>query len=125
MIPQVRDVLIGMQREIIADAVGTGAGIVAEGRDIGTVVAPQAPVKVFLTASEDARAQRRSADLAADPAATVAVVKREQASRDSKDAPQMAIAADAVRIDTTGLALDQVVGRIVAMARERAAVPHG
>jgi CMP/dCMP kinase len=124
MIPQVRDVLIGMQRQIIADAVGAGAGIVAEGRDIGTVVAPQAPVKVFLTASEEARARRRSADLA-DPAATVAVIKREQASRDSKDAPQMAIAADAVRIDTTGLALDEVVARIVAMVRERVAVPHG
>jgi CMP/dCMP kinase len=124
MIPEVRDVLIGMQRQIIADAVAAGAGIVAEGRDIGTVVAPQAPVKVFLTASEEARARRRSADLA-DPAATVAVIKREQANRDSKDAPQMAIAADAVRIDTTGLALDEVVARIVAMVRERVAVPHG
>ena len=56
-IPQVRHLLVSMQQEIIAEAVAAGAGIVAEGRDIGTVVAPRAPVKVFLTASETARAE--------------------------------------------------------------------
>jgi CMP/dCMP kinase len=124
-IPQVRQVLIGMQREIIAEAVAAGAGIVAEGRDIGTVVAPNAPVKVYLTASEHARAQRRSADLAADPAATVPTIQREQATRDRKDAGQMAKADDAVVIDTTALDLDEVVGEIVRMARNRMAVSHG
>ena len=84
------------------DALAAGAGIVAEGRDIGTVVAPDAPVKVFLTASESVRAARRSADLAADPGATVAVTQAEQARRDRSDAAQMARAADAVEIDTTG-----------------------
>ena len=68
-VPQVRARLIAMQREIIARARAEGRGIVAEGRDIGTVVAPDAVVKVFLTASEVARATRRTADLAADPAA--------------------------------------------------------
>src|SRR5215469_11567942 len=66
-IPQVRQLLIGMQRDVIAGAVAAGAGIVAEGRDIGTVVAPDAAVKVYLTASENVRAERRTADLADDP----------------------------------------------------------
>jgi CMP/dCMP kinase len=124
-IPEVRRLLVGMQQEIIAEVVAAGAGIVAEGRDIGTVVAPRAPVKVYLTASAETRAQRRSADLAADPAATVATIQREQASRDRKDAGQMAMAADAVEIDTTGLRLDDVVGQIVRMARGWAAVSRG
>jgi CMP/dCMP kinase len=124
-IPQVRRLLIGMQRDIIASAVADGAGIVAEGRDIGTVVAPDAAVKVYLTANEDVRAQRRSADLAADPTATVDITRREQALRDQRDAAQMAMADDAVRIDTSGLGPDDVVTRVVAMARERQAVPHG
>jgi cytidylate kinase len=124
-IPQVRQLLIGMQREIIAEAVAAGAGIVAEGRDIGTVVAPGAQVKVYLTASAEARARRRSADLAADAAATVATVQREQASRDRKDAGQMAMAPDAVEIDTTALGLDEVVAEIVAMARGWSTVRHG
>jgi cytidylate kinase len=94
---------------------------VAEGRDIGSVVAPDAPVKVFLTASETARARRRSADLAADPAATVALTQAEQARRDRRDAPQMTRAADAVEIDSTGIGLDQVVQEIVSLAMSRTA----
>ncbi len=121
-VPEVRRVLVGMQQEIIAEAVAAGPGIVAEGRDIGTVVAPRAPVKVYLTASERARAERRSGDLPGDPAATVATIQREQATRDRKDAGQMVMAADAVEIDTTALGLDEVVGEIVRMAL---AVPHG
>jgi CMP/dCMP kinase len=123
-IPQVRAVLIAMQRDIIADAEGHG-GIVAEGRDIGTVVAPDAAIKVYLTASEDVRAERRSADLAADPAATVEATKSEQARRDQRDAAQMVMAADAVQIDTSLLSLDEVVGVVVDMARERQAVSRG
>ena len=120
-IPEVRSRLVAMQQEIIADALAAGEGIVAEGRDIGTVVAPDAPVKVFLTASETARARRRTADLAADPGATVAVTQAEQARRDSSDAPQMARAADAVEIDTTALSLDEVIGEIVTLANSRRA----
>jgi CMP/dCMP kinase len=124
-IPQVRQRLIRMQREIIAATTAAGAGIVAEGRDIGTVVAPEAAVKVYLTASEDVRAERRSADLAADPAATVDITRREQARRDQRDAAQMVPAEDAVEIDTSAIGLDEVVARVVAMARARQAVPHG
>jgi cytidylate kinase len=116
-VPEVRRHLVAMQQGIIADALAAGEGIVAEGRDIGTAVAPDAPVKVFLTASETVRARRRTADLAGDPAATVAVTRAEQAQRDKADAPQMAMAADAVEIDTTALGLDEVIREIVALAQ--------
>ena len=120
-VPQVRAYLIAMQREIIARAVAAGQGIVAEGRDVGTVVAPAAPVKVFLTASEAVRARRRSADLAGQPGVTVAVTQAEQARRDRRDAPQMARAADAVEIDSTGLGLDEVTREIVGLVMSRTA----
>jgi cytidylate kinase len=115
-VPQVRKRLVAMQRQIIARAVTQGSGIVAEGRDIGTVVAPDAPVKVFLTASDEVRAARRAADLADDPAATAALTLQEQARRDRRDAPQTARAADAVEIDATSLGLDEVVAEIVSLA---------
>jgi cytidylate kinase len=119
-VPEVRTRLVAMQREIIAAACAAGEGIVAEGRDIGTVVAPDAAVKVFLTASEEARASRRSADLAADPGATADVTQRENQRRDAIDAPQTVMADDAIEIDSTVLSLDEVVGLIVRLARERA-----
>jgi CMP/dCMP kinase len=118
-VPQVRHLLIAMQRQIIASTLATGSGIVAEGRDIGSVVAPDAAVKVFLTASEEIRARRRSADLAADPAATTALTLRENALRDRRDSPQTAMAADAVEIDATALGLDEVIGQIVSLAHDR------
>jgi cytidylate kinase len=83
------------------------------------VVAPQAPVKVFLTASEDARAHRRSADRAAEPGVSAAVTRDEQRDRDRADAPQTAVADDAIRIDSTTLSLDEVIGVIAGVARER------
>ena len=110
-----------MQRDIIAEA-AAGQGIVAEGRDIGTVVAPDAAVKVYLTASEDVRAERRSADLAADPTATVEATRREQARRDQRDAAQMVMADDAVEVDTSLLDPDDVVGLVVDLARAQQAV---
>ena len=123
-VPQVRTLLIGMQRDII-DAAAAGPGVVAEGRDIGTVVAPDAGIKVYLTASEDVRAQRRSADLAADPAATVEATRREQARRDHRDAAQLVMADDAVEVDTSLLGLDEVVGLVVDRARAQRAVRSG
>jgi CMP/dCMP kinase len=120
-IPAVRRYLVGMQQQIIAGALAAGHGIVAEGRDIGTVVAPDAPVKVFLTASEAVRARRRVAELSADPAATLAVTRAEQAKRDRSDARQMARAADAVEIDTTALGLDEVIREIIVLADSKRA----
>ena len=113
-VPQVRAHLIALQRQIIADA----PGIVAEGRDIGTVVAPDASVKVFLTADGAARASRRAAEVSWSPAAT----RADQDRRDRLDAAQSEKAADAVVIDSTGLGLGEVVDTIVRLARERAGV---
>ncbi len=115
-VPEVRAHLIAQQRDIIANA----PGILAEGRDIGTVVAPDAPVKVFLTADRAARASRR----AAEANWSAASARADQDRRDRLDAPQSGQAADAVEIDSTRLGLDQVVGIIVRLAREYAGVPH-
>jgi len=120
-VPQVRAHLIAMQRAIIAGAVAAGEGIVAEGRDVGSVIAPEAPVKVYLTASETARARRRSADLAGQPGVTVALTQSEQARRDRSDAPQLARAADAVEIDSSSIGLDEVTMQIVSLAMSRTA----
>jgi cytidylate kinase len=118
-VPQVRTHLVARQQAILAAACAAGEGIVAEGRDIGTVVAPQAVVKVFLIASEDARAQRRSADLTADPGATPMVTRDEQRRRDTADAGQSAMASDAIKVDSTAMSLQQVIGLIVRVAGER------
>jgi cytidylate kinase len=111
-VPAVRDHLIRRQRAIIA---ATGRGIVAEGRDIGTVVAPAAQLKVFLTADPGARARRRAAELSADTEETEAA----QARRDRLDAAQSEKAADALLLDATDLTLDQVIEAITRLARER------
>jgi CMP/dCMP kinase len=108
-VPEVRAHLIAMQRDIIE---GSG-GIVAEGRDIGTVVAPDADVKVFLTAGSAARAIRRAAQANWSEAST----RTEQDRRDSLDAAQSGKAADAVEIDSTALSLDEVIDMIVRMAQ--------
>jgi cytidylate kinase len=108
-VPQVRAHLIAMQRDIIASS----AGIVAEGRDIGTVVAPDAPVKVFLTADGAARAVRRATQVNWSPDTT----RTDQDRRDSMDAAQSGKAADAIEIDSTALSLDEVVARIVGLAQ--------
>jgi CMP/dCMP kinase len=115
-VPRVRAHLIAQQRKIIADA----PGIVAEGRDIGTVVAPDAPVKVFLTADSAARADRRAAETSWSAAST----RVDQDRRDRLDAGQSARADDAVEIDSTRLGLDQVIDTIVRLAREHADVPY-
>lgn len=121
--PAVRARLVATQRRIIAEAAATDRGIVLEGRDIGTVVAPDAQVKVFLTASEAARAARRARDLAADPAATVALTREELARRDRLDSTRkvspLLKAADAIEIDTTETGLDEVIEQIVELAQRR------
>ncbi len=111
--PGVRAALVRMQQAIVADG-----DWVAEGRDIGSVVAPDAAVKVFLTASAQERARRRAAQTGADPAQ----VLREQTERDRRDASAertvLEPAADAVPVDTTGLTLDEVVAQIEMLATE-------
>jgi cytidylate kinase len=111
-VPAVRTAMVRRQQQTI----GSG-GIVVEGRDIGTTVAPDAPVKVFLTADEAVRAQRR----ANETAGAVAVTRQALSRRDSLDAGRaaspMAQAPDAVVVDSTDLSADEVVARIVALAR--------
>jgi CMP/dCMP kinase len=121
-IPQIRVLMRAIQQQIIWRAKAEAGGIVAEGRDIGTVVAPDANVKVFLTASEQARAERRAAELADRQIDTSTdVTRREQATRDRLDAPQTQRAADAVVIDATALREEDVVARIVALAGSKRA----
>ena len=111
---KVREALAAKQRVLLA-----AGDWVAEGRDIGTVVAPEAPVKVFLTASAEERARRRAAELGAD----VDTVMRDQALRDAQDSTRehspLQLAPGAVELDTTGLDVDEVVARIVELV-ERA-----
>jgi cytidylate kinase len=109
--PAVREALVARQRELIADG-----DWVAEGRDIGTVVAPHAELKVFLTASARERARRRAVDLGQSTETVLA----QQRLRDERDATRehspLLTAADAVELDTTGLTVDEVVERIAALA---------
>jgi CMP/dCMP kinase len=109
----VRAALVERQREIMLDG-----DWVAEGRDIGTVVAPDAAVKVFLTADPAERARRRAAEIGADPD----VVLRDQSLRDEQDRSRehspLQAAPGSIEVDTTGLSIDQVVQKISALVDE-------
>jgi CMP/dCMP kinase len=112
--PRVRAALVERQRHLIENC-----DYVAEGRDIGTVVNPDSPLKIFLTASDEERARRRAAETGED----VEAVLEAQRLRDARDTERehgaLRAADDAVELDTTGLSLDEVVARVVALARER------
>ncbi len=112
-VPQVRHLLVAQQRRIIRDATASGGGIVVEGRDIGTVVVPDAPLKVFLTADAAQRATRRAAQ---DGVEDVTEVHRDVERRDrfdsSRAASPLRAAEDAVELDTTALDVDAVLGRL-------------
>lgn len=113
-LPDVREALVEKQRELLYD----GGDWVAEGRDIGTVVAPDAGLKVYLTASEEERAKRRAAEHGLDADS----VKAAQAERDRRDATRdyspLKPAEDAIEVDTTALQIDDVVQRIVELAQQ-------
>jgi cytidylate kinase len=114
-VPAVRERLVQIQRDEVTAARKAGDGIVVEGRDITTVVLPDADLKVFITADPAERARRRAAQDIDLGKATVDVQATQQAllQRDAKDSSRLAsplmIAADAVVVDTTGLTLDEVV----------------
>jgi cytidylate kinase len=110
-VPAVRQMLVARQREIIADA----HRIVVEGRDIGTVVAPDADLKVYLTASADARARRRSAENAADVDRTAADLLRRDTFDSTRAVDPLQQADDAVVLDTTGMGIDEVVEHLRAL----------
>ncbi|MFC4497041.1 (d)CMP kinase [Streptomyces ovatisporus] len=121
-VPEVRTRITGLQRSIAAEAAG---GIVVEGRDIGTTVLPDADLKVFLTASPEARASRRSGELKGKEATDLsttreALIKRDEADSSRKASP-LKKADDAVEVDTTELTLDQVVECVVTLVEKAAA----
>jgi CMP/dCMP kinase len=110
----VREAMVAEQRRLIA-----AGRYVAEGRDIGTVVSPDSPLKVFLTASDEERARRRAAQTGEDPA-TVLAAQRDRDDRDrTREHSALRPADDAVELDTTDLTLDQVVDRVESLARQR------
>lgn len=117
-VPRVRELLVAQQRAVI----GPG-GIVVEGRDIGTVVAPDAAVKVYLSADPAARAERRSAEMAAGSSGDVQMVQADLLRRDSYDSTRpispLSAASDAVLIDSTYVSLSSVVDTVVNLVLER------
>jgi cytidylate kinase len=119
--PAVRRVLVARQRQY-----GDAGAIVMEGRDIGTVVFPNADVKIYLDASPDERARRRARDPAhaSSRSGELTEVASALAARDRSDSTRadspLAVAADAVVIDTTGLAVEAVVARVLEIVHARA-----
>ncbi|GGT29543.1 (d)CMP kinase [Nonomuraea spiralis] len=114
-VPEVRARLVALQREL------AGAGdIVVEGRDIGSVVCPDAAVKVYLTASAEARARRRSAELTGS---TVEAQQADMARRDTLDSTRktdpLSMADGAVELDTTALNLEEVIAEVLRLVKER------
>ena len=112
--PGVRAAMVARQRALVAE----GAWV-AEGRDIGTVVCPESPLKVHLTASEKERARRRAADTGEDQDAVLAAQRDRDARDRGREHGALELADDAVELDTTGLDVAGVVDRIAAVARER------
>jgi cytidylate kinase len=112
--PRVREAMVTRQSQLIA-----AGRYVAEGRDIGTVVSPDAPLKVFLNASEEERARRRAAESGEDFEAVLAAQRQRDARDTEREHGALRAAEDAVELDTTGLTQDDVVARVVALARER------
>jgi cytidylate kinase len=118
--PAVRRVLVARQRSF-----GEGGGVVMEGRDIGTVVFPDADVKVYLDASPEERARRRAADPAhtSSKGAQLSEVATALAERDRSDSTRavspLTIAPDATVLDTTGVPIDDVIERVLALVRSR------
>lgn len=119
-VPQVRTRMVQMQREAVAVSVASGEGIIVEGRDIGTVVLPEADLKVFLVADPQVRAQRRAAEDAArghgvEVAATAQDLARRDAADSQRKASPLAKADDAVVVDATYDDLATVIGRVKAL----------
>jgi cytidylate kinase len=116
---KVREVLVKRQRDL-----GQGSGVVMEGRDIGTVVFPNADLKIYLDASEEERARRRANDPAhtgsrGGQAAVAEAIKARDISDSTRAASPLMMAADAIRVDTTSMSIDEVVAHVLAIVRQR------
>ena len=117
-IPAVREVLVARQQDWVE---AHGGGAVVEGRDIGTVVFPEAPIKVFLTARPDVRAARRAGEMP-QGGGSVEGIAEELERRDRRDTTRavspLRPAADAVEVDTSNLSIDEVIARILLLVSE-------
>ncbi len=118
-LPKVREALVARQR-----ALGAEGGVVMEGRDIGTVVFPNADVKIYLDASAEERARRRASDSAhsgsqAGQAAVAAAIQARDTADTTRSVSPLSIAEDAVHIDTTGMPIEQVVSRVMELVNGR------
>lgn len=123
-VPAVRDVLVHRQRELIEIAVQDVGGIVVEGRDIGSVVVPQAPLKVYLTASDEVRAARREAQdrragRVVEAAAVLADVRRRDRLDSTRHISPLHAAPDALVLDTDARTVDAVLDELLRLVRER------
>jgi cytidylate kinase len=114
-VPAVRKHLVALQQAIIAGH----PRIVVEGRDIASVVAPDADLKIYLTASSAARAQRRSAENAGDVSTTEADLARRDKLDSSRAADPLRQASDAVEVDTTGMGIDEVVAYVLGLLNNK------
>ena len=123
-LPKVREVLVARQREL-----GSTRGVVMEGRDIGSVVFPDADVKVYLDASAEERARRRANDPAhSGQQGSLAGVQSDLQARDKSDSERpvapLTLAIDAMYIDTTGVPIDDVVAMVMKTVREKLSLPY-
>lgn len=123
-LPAVRAALVERQRALITEAVAVSGGIVVEGRDIGSVVVPEAPLKVYLTASEEIRAARRGAqDRRAgrngDVSAVLADVRRRDLLDSTRKTSPLHAAADALVLDTDHLSVDTVLAELLRLVADR------
>jgi cytidylate kinase len=112
--PSVRKAMVARQRQLIA-----AGRYVAEGRDIGTVVSPDSPLKVFLTASDEERARRRAAQTGEDFESVLDAQRRRDRRDTEREHGALRAADDAVELDTSSMSLEEVVGRVVAIVRDR------
>jgi len=112
--PSVREVMVGAQRDLIRSG-----RYVAEGRDIGTVVSPDSPLKVFLTASPEVRAARRAHEAGAEAETVRDSIERRDQRDSSRDHGRLEVAEDAIEVDTSDLGIDEVVDRLAELAAER------
>ena len=126
-VPAVRRLLVQRQRDLIAEALEEAGGVVVEGRDIGSVVVPDAPLKVYLTASDEVRAARRGAQdrkagRDSDPDVVLADVRRRDRLDSTRKVSPLHAAPDALVVDTDELSVDAVLARLLELVRERGLV---
>lgn len=119
VIPEVRSALLERQREL-----AVAPGLVADGRDMGTEVFPESPLKIFLTASAEARAERRQAQLLARGESVslprlLEAIKERDARDSNRDASPLVAAEDAVNLDSTALSIDEVFNRVLDLVADR------